>query len=89
MKHASLIAVLLVFALAATAIGLVPSYVDAWVETPTGWKRQREAMHQNAVETVKKFEARHGETPLEQWPELDRQTYANAKRILGEMYGNP
>jgi hypothetical protein len=38
--------------------------------------------------TVKKFERCHGEKPVEEWPELDRQTYRNAKRVLGETDAN-
>jgi hypothetical protein len=88
-RHAGLFALLCAAALLALALVFVPSCLGPLMETPAEWRRQRETMRQSALDTVKKFEDRHGNKPVEEWPEGDRQTYSNAQRILGEMEGKP
>jgi hypothetical protein len=89
MKHLPLFALVFAAALVVVALIAVPSCIDLFFETPPDWKAQREETSNRAELTIRKFEARHGDKPLEEWPELDRQTYRNARRILGEMAGNP
>jgi hypothetical protein len=73
--------------LVALALVFVPGCIGPFFETPPAWKRQREQTRRAAIDTIRKFEARHGDTPVEQWPELDRTTYRNAKRILADLDG--
>jgi hypothetical protein len=89
MKHLPLFALIFAAALVAVALIAVPSCIGLFFETPPDWKAQREETRNRAELTIRKFEARHGDKSIEEWPELDRQTYRNAKRILGEMDGNP
>jgi hypothetical protein len=90
MRHAALFALLCAAAaLVVLALVFVPLCLGPLIETPPEWRWQRKTMRQNALDTVKKFEDRHGNKPVEKWPEGDRQTYSNAKRILAEMEGKP
>jgi hypothetical protein len=63
-----------------------------WVETllrPADDGEQRRALRKACRDTLAKYQARHGDLPVEEWPsEADRQTYTNARRILGEMEKN-
>ena len=90
MKHLPLFALLCVFAIVAVALTVVPSCIGPFFETPPDWERQRATLKRTSTETVARYEAMYGELPVEEWPEeRHRQTYRNAKRILGEMDGNP
>ena len=85
MKHLPLFALVCAVLLIALALVSVPGCVGPLVETPPAWRRQRATMRQNALGTAKKLEQRHGDTPVEEWPETDRLTYMLARKILGDV----
>jgi hypothetical protein len=90
MKYLPLFALLCVFAFVAIALTVVPSCVGPFFETPPDWEQQRAMLRRTCREAVAKYEELYGDTPAEEWPEeRHRQIYRNAKRILGEMDGNP
>jgi hypothetical protein len=90
MRTVNVLALVLILAAIFAAVLTIPSYIlSPLIEMSPDLKLQRESMRQSALKTVKKFEQRHGETPIEQWPELDRQIWTNARRILDETDSNP
>jgi hypothetical protein len=88
-RHATLFALLCAAAWVVLALVFVPSRLGPLIENPSDWRWQRETMRQNALDTIQKIEGRHGNKPVQEWPEGDRQTYRNAKRILAEIEGKP
>ena len=90
MKHLPLFALVFAAALVVVALIAVPSCIGLFFEAPPDSEQQRATLKQTCTETVARYEAMYGELPVEEWPEeRHRQTYRNAKRILGEMDGNP
>jgi hypothetical protein len=74
MRLAALFALLCAAALVVLALVFVPSCLGPLIETPAHWRWQRQTMRQSALDTVRKFEDRHGNEPVEEWPEGDRLT---------------
>jgi hypothetical protein len=85
MKHIALFALRYAAAMAAVVLIAVPSCLGPFFETPPAWMDQREETRNRARRSIQKFHDRPGDKPIEEGPELDRQTYRNAKRILAEM----
>jgi hypothetical protein len=85
MRYVNAFLLLAFVVLAVLTALMTPGCVETLLR-PADDGEQRQALRKACRDTLAKYQARHGELPVEQWPsEGDKLTYTNAKRILGEM----
>jgi hypothetical protein len=85
MRYANTAVLLPALVLTVLTIRMTPSFIEM-ILCPADYIEQRQVLRKTCWDTVAKYHARHGDQPVEEWPnEADKQAYTNAKRILAEL----